>query len=407
VRKLIFVCLLTGCGGSAGPTTEALCVACNTDNDCAGNPCYADKSGMHYCGAPCDSCPAGFACLNLPGSTGQVTPTCFPTNGLCSATPVNNGRDMSMPGGGGSDGGGGNHPDLAGGGPPPTCTTPKGGTVTGAGGTVDRLYFGYTGDTRDMSSGSGYSSGLNSVIRGIYTSMGKLGVEFAMDGGDHMEASNQSEATACMSDYMSAAALLGKPVFMTYGNHECSQSYNSGNSCGSNGWMTDPKSVPFMNALTQMTGATKPWYRYDIMTSSGKATFLVVADDAWGSSPGGEEETWLTAQLTDADANSKYTFVSKHHPLGNSDQSYFATIYSLVMSHKYTLFLTGHSHEYKHQYSDHRSVVMGLGGAPFDNPNQMWNGYLTAMQCPDDHIYVTVYDSSTGSMMDSWNVPPQ
>jgi len=50
---------------------------------------------------------------------------------------------------------------------------------------------------------------------------------------------------------------------------------------------------------------------------------------------------------------------------------------------------------------------MGLGGAPYDNPNQQWHGYLTAMQCPDDHIYVTVYDVATGMPYDSWNVPPQ
>src|SRR5581483_1301130 len=106
------------------------------------------------------------------------------------------------------------------------------GTVSLSGGTVDRLYFGYTGDTRDMSSGTGYSSQLQTVINGIYTDMGKRGVSFALDGGDHMEASSSSQATACMNDYLSAAALLGKPVFMTYGNHECSNSYNPGLSCG-------------------------------------------------------------------------------------------------------------------------------------------------------------------------------
>ena len=29
------------------------------------------------------------------------------------------------------------------------------------------------------------------------------------------------------------------------------------------------------------------------------------------------------------------------------------------------------------------------------------------MQCPDDHIYVTIYDQATGAIKDSFNVPPQ
>jgi hypothetical protein len=401
-NSVAILLLLAGCG-SAGPTTQALCVACATNDDCGGNICFTDQSGGKFCGAPCDSCPVGFNCQNLPGSDGKVQPTCFPVNESCANTPVPGHPDMAMPGGGGGDmahPGGGGPPDLAGQGPPPTCTIPKGGTVALTGGTVDRLYFGYTGDTRDSSSGSGYSSQLKATISGIYTAMKANGVSFALDGGDHMEASSNSEATACMQDYTSAAALLGKPVFMTAGNHECSQSFNNG-SCGSS-FTTDSKGSAFMAALTQTIGATEPYYRFDVMTNSGKATFIVIADDAWDTT----QSNWLTAQLTDADTNSKYTFVSKHHPLGNTDQPFFPTIYSTVTSHKYTLFLTGHTHEYKHQYSDHRSVVMGAGGAPLQ-PTQTWNGYLTAMQCPDDHIYVTVYDSATGSMMDSWNVPPQ
>ena len=261
------------------------------------------------------------------------------------------------------------------------CTPPAGGSVTAAGGTVDRIYFGYTGDTRPSASSTGYPQALQTVINNIFTRMAQNGVEFAMDGGDHMEASDSSEATGNMQSYATAVAILGKPVFMTMGNHECSQSYNMGQSCGFAGAATtDVKMKPFVTALGQISGQTSPYYRFDIMTQSGKATFIVVADDAWNTT----QQTWLTQQLTDADANSKYTFVSKHHPDGNADQTYFQTIYNLVKAHRYTLFLTGHSHEYKRQYNDVRAVVMGLGGAPFDNPAQMWWGYLTVMQCPDD-----------------------
>jgi hypothetical protein len=234
--------------------------------------------------------------------------------------------------------------------------------------------------------------------------MAKDKLEFAMDGGDHMEASNSSEATGNMASYATAVGKFGKPVFMTMGNHECSQSYNPGQSCGFSGAATtDPKMAPYMASLQQVSGQNSPYYRFDIMTQSGKATFIVVADDAWNTT----QQTWLTQQLTDADANSKYTFVSKHHPDGNTDQSYFQTIYNLVKSHKYTLFLTGHSHEYKHQFNDRRAVVMGLGGAPFDNPNQMWYGYLRVLQCPDDSINVSVIDEATGNVQDTFSVPPQ
>jgi hypothetical protein len=275
--------------------------------------------------------------------------------------------------------------------------------VTTSGGTVDRLYFGYTGDTRDSSSSSGYSTQLQMVINNIYTRMKANGVEFAMDGGDHMEPNGATAATTCMSDYGMAAALLGKPVFMTMGNHECETAFNT-QDCGYAGAATsDYRMSAFLKQLQTTSGQTMPYYRVDIQTQSGKAVFLSVADDAWNQA----EQDWLTAQLTDADANAKYTFVSKHHPNGNTDQPAFQTIYNLVTSHKYTLFLTGHSHEYKHYSSSPRAVVMGLGGAPFDNPNQQWWGYLTVMQCPDDRINVVVYDQSTGNVQDQWSVPPQ
>ena len=99
--------------------------------------------------------------------------------------------------------------------------------------------------------------------------------------------------------------------------------------------------------------------------------------------------------------------MSKHHPDGNTDQPDVPADLQSGHPHKYTLFLTGHSHEYKHAVGDPRAVVMGLGGAPFDNRTSMWWGYLTVMQCPDDRIYVTVYDQATGNVQDKFNVAPQ
>jgi hypothetical protein len=415
ISGAVYVAVLAaGCQVAPSASNAVLCQACFSDSNCSGNPCFTDASGNRFCGRPCaGGCPVGYSCQPLQGTGGEVVESCFPDSESCAVAMLPAGTDLA----------GYTPPDLASSNTPGQdmagvgkrdmamvpCTPPVGGTVTTSGGTVDRIYFGYTGDTRMQSSGSSYPSQLQNVINNIYSSMAKQGVEFAMDGGDHMEASSSSEARGCMQSYATAASMLGKPVFMTMGNHECSNSYNAGTSCGSSSqWQSDVKMGPFLSSLQSISGQTNPWYRFDIMTQSGKATFIVIADDAWddGKSPTAEQ-AWLEAQLTDADAHSKYTFVSKHHPDGNTDQTYFQTIYNIVKAHKYTLFLTGHSHEYKHQFNDKRAVVMGLGGAPFDNPAQMWNGYLTVMQCPDDSVTVSVYDTTSGMVFDTFNVPPQ
>ena len=390
-----------GCGSPA-PATNFLCRACTTNADCGGNPCFADGTDATFCGAPCGACPDGFDCQALPGSDGKVVKTCFPMGESCAAALGN--VDLGAGGSGGSGGGGG-----GGGGGGPTgdmafapCTPPVGGNVTLTGGTVDRLYFGYTGDTRDGTSGSGYSSQLKTVIGNIFTGMKNNGVEFAFDGGDHMEPNGAQAAIQNMSDYATAAALLGKPVFMTMGNHECETAFDT-QDCGYAGAATsDYRMSAFLKQLQTTSGQTMPYYRIDIQTQSGKAVFLSVADDAWNQT----QQDWLTQQLTDADANAKYTFVFKHHPYGNSDQPYFPTIYSLVQSHKFTLFMTGHSHEYKHYNSSPREVVVGTGGAPF-SATQTWWGYATVMQCPDDRINVVAYDQATGNIQDQFTVLPQ
>jgi cardiolipin synthase A/B len=69
-----------------------LCTACTNDGQCGGNPCFVDKTGGHFCGSPCSSCPSDFACQPVQGTGGQVAQTCFPKNDICSS-PV--GSDMS------------------------------------------------------------------------------------------------------------------------------------------------------------------------------------------------------------------------------------------------------------------------------------------------------------------------
>jgi len=224
-------------------------------------------------------------------------------------------------------------------------------------------------------------------------------VQFAVDQGDHMFncGSDFAGARDQMNLYVAAANLLGKTVFLTMGNHECS--YSSSTLCSANPYGTNPNYTAFMDALKPISA--KPYYRFDVKTNTGLAAFIVVADDAWST----EQQTWLTQQLTDADTKAKYTFVSKHHPDGNTDHPEFQQIYDLVRAHKYTLFLTGHSHLYKRQSNDARAVVMGIGGAPLAGTT--FHGYGTVVQGTDDRIYVSVYDTATGNLRDKFDVAPQ
>ncbi len=389
---LLALVLVIGCGGQTA--TSSLCAVCNNDSQCGGNPCFTDATGGQFCGSSCDACPAGFSCHPVAGTSGTAQ-SCFPDSLECPANYMTQ-QDLAMTTTGNSDMAGTPPGDLS----LPPCTAPSSAGVTSAGGTVDRLFFGITGDTRPTASGASYPSALQATINNIFTQMGQKGVQFAVDQGDHLEASNGTEATTQMGNYQTAAGKLGKPIFMTLGNHECSNSYNQGTDCSTT-CSSDFKCSAFLSALKPASAV--PYYRFDVMTGTGLAVFIVVADDAWNAT----QQAWLTTQLTDADAHAKYTFVSKHHPEGNADQTFFADIEALVRKHKYTLFLTGHSHEYKREPGDPRAIVMGLGGAPFDNPNQQYWGYGTIMQCPDDHIYVTVYDQATGNVKDTFNVPPQ
>jgi hypothetical protein len=202
-----------------------------------------------------------------------------------------------------------------------------------------------------------------------------------------------------MDDYLSAAAKLGKSLFMTMGNHECTGEANQ--LCKLTNYGNNVNYTAYLDALKKL-GFDKPYYRVDVNTNSGLAVFLVVADDVWDA----DEQSWLTQQLNDADAHAKYTFVSKHHPDNNNDHPEFQQIYDLVRAHKYTLFFTGHTHEYRRQRSDPRALVVGIGGAPLGFSGGFW-GYGTALQGADDRIYVTVYDQSTGNIMDQFDVAPQ
>jgi hypothetical protein len=383
MRVALLLLAVAGCGSNAA--TNLLCTYCEVDAHCHGNPCFEDVSGSRFCGKPCDSgCPEGFSCTLVNG-TGISGMTCFPNTEACM--PAQGQQDLSASG----------PPDLAGADlkPPPL---PVGGPVGPTGGTVDRLFFGFTGDTRPDACDGPYPQAL---ANNIFTQMKAKDVQFALDQGDHMFncIGAFTGARAQMQSYLSAAALLGKSVFPTMGNHECTGEASKLCTLGSMG--NNANYTAYVESL-QKLGIDKPYYRFDVTTKTGLAVFLVVADDVWDAA----EEAWLTQQLTDADQKAKYTFVSKHHPDGNMDHPEFQQIYNLVTAHKYTLFFTGHTHEYRRQRRDPRALVVGIGGAPLGGGGGFW-GYGTALQGTDNRIYVNVYDQATGNIMDAFDVAPQ
>ncbi|HZS37057.1 MAG TPA: metallophosphoesterase [Polyangia bacterium] len=392
--RILFIATLlaaAGCGSSDGRATNLLCAYCTDDSQCGGNPCFEDASGFRFCGRTCEGgCPSGFSCIGLMGTGPGVVETCFPDNEACQSSIVPDGGvflpvDLSGP----QDGSGKN-----------PGGTPVGGPIGPTGGTVDRLFFGITGDTRPSQCGSAYPQ---AVINSIYTGFKSKGVQFVVDQGDHMfncgyGAAAVAGAQQQLGYYLAAANILGKTVFMTMGNHECSGSSSSLCSpTASNG--PNPNYTAFMQAMAPISNL--PYYRFDVTTNTGLAVFIVIADDAWDAT----QQSWLTTQLTDADAHAKYTFVSKHHPDGNTDHPEFQMIYDLVRQHRYTLFFTGHSHLYKREHGDPRAMVLGCGGAPLAGGN--FFGYGTVEQGVDDRIYVNVYDQATGNVMDQFDVGPQ
>src|SRR5262249_51517081 len=155
---------------------------------------------------------------------------------------------------------------------------PVGGPVGPHGGIVDRLFFGFTGDTRPSQCGSAYPQ---AIINNIYSMLKSQGVQFPIDQGDHMFNCGSGSAAVNgaqeqMGNYISAATLLGKTVFMTMGNHECNGS--SSTLCSAASYGINANYTAFMDALAPISST--PYYRFDVMTKSGLAAFIVVADDA-------------------------------------------------------------------------------------------------------------------------------
>ena len=290
------------------------------------------------------------------------------------------------------DGPGGHH-DMASG-DLQSMLVMTGGAVGPSGGSVGLLHFGISGDTRPKAceDTAGYPT---TVINGIADAFSHEGVQFSLDLGDHMYVCNNDlgVATTQMNLFVAGTHHFNGTWFMTEGNHEC---WKGPCLAGS----TNANYVAFMKALAPIS--QKPYYAFQVDTSLGRASFVIIADNSWDAG----QSAWLDATLADADKNSKYTIVARHHPEGDTTVSTNAASIAIVRKHKFALLLTGHDHLYKHMTTDGaRDLVLGCSGAPLIAGGS-FNGYGIVDQKSDGRLYVSIYDLATNNVVDSWSVGP-
>ena len=267
------------------------------------------------------------------------------------------------------------------------------GTVGLDGGTVDRLWFATTGDTRphNCDDTANYPK---AAIAQIAAAMKALRVQFTVDLGDHMYVCNgdDAEASTQMGYYMTGIASGPSTWWMTMGNHECGNN-KAPYACFTSG-AHDANFAAYMTALKRPL----PYYFIDVRTGSGLARFVLIADDSWDAT----QSDWLSSTLAYADAHAKYTVVARHHPVQGTRIG-AAEILNILQAHKASLILTAHNHDYEHDTTtwSGRSTVVGLGGAGYT-----W-GFATVLQNTDDTLTFVQRDANGNPIGAPWSVSPQ
>ena len=273
------------------------------------------------------------------------------------------------------------------------------GAIGPNGGTVDRLFFSFHGDARPANCND-TPNYPKAIVESIFKREAARNVQFSIDLGDHFfgcGSGKYNTAAAQMAIYVNASKLLPSLTFLTMGNHECR---SSGLCHPGDG---DENLAAYLPALAPISAI--PYYTFDVQTSQGLATFVVIADNAWDNT----EQAWLESTLAKADGAAKYTIITRHHPIDNTDLPNMMVEMGIIQKHKYSLFMTGHTHEYKHDtYLDpsKRTLRMGISGAPF-NGNTMYYGYGTVEQQVSGALLVKIYDQATDAIQDTWSVTPQ
>jgi hypothetical protein len=281
------------------------------------------------------------------------------------------------------------------------CTTntgPISGSVTTTGGSVSRLVFAVVGDTRPTNEDdpSGYPTAIITKIFQDIEAQSPHPV-LALGTGDYQftEATNDTDATAQISLFMTARQDYSGPWFPAMGNHECgvSGSYTTSdnNDCGpGNPGGATANYNAFIAGMMTPINQTLPYYSINVSASdnSWTAKFVMTAANAWSSA----QQTWLTTTMAE---KTTYTFVVRHEATDATPPipDCIPTIDSIITAAGYTLLIVGHTHNYGHYSDAPQTVVFGNGGAPLSSGDY---GYGLFSQRCDGAIVVDEYDYMTG-----------
>lgn len=418
-------------GTSAG-TDAGTCIACVTDKDCHGGVC-AQIGGDSFCASVCttgNECGGGASCKEVVTVFGAQINACVPASNCGPEEPVTDaglppsdicgslygpkepakchscGQNPCQPNGcyggwwcntatnicqspptppscPGLDGGSGGGVATMDGGPVT-------GTVTAAGGTVNRLFFSVVGDTRPavQDDTAGYPT---AVIKTIYQDIQSLvpPPELVVSTGDYQFSTYYGAQAAVQLDlYLSARTAYGGPLFPTMGNHECTGATISNCGMGNANGITNNYTA-YMQKLLAPISQEKPYYEIDVGSSDSTwtAKFLFVAANAWDA----DQATWLDAAMA---KDTTYTFLVRHESARtNPGPPGIAGSEAIMANHPYTLSIVGHTHSYSH-YAGSREIIVGNGGAPITS-SKNYGFALIQQRTSDGAIVVDMLDATT------------
>ena len=311
--------------------------------------------------------------------------------GVDSGSGLGSGSGTSL----GSGSGSGSPPAEDAGPPSPdSALPPVTGTVGITGGSVSRLYFASTGDTRpslptlSIDTTTGYPT---SIIDTIFSDIAALSPppSFVVTTGDYQFALSGEASAAQLALYMAARAKFAGPAFFAMGNHECSPVGLTTSNCGAGN--PDGLSANYTSFLTAMLTPiqqTNPYYTIKIDANDGSWTskFVFVAANAWDST----QQAWLTTAMAEA---TTYTFVVRHEATDANTAPGVTPSEAIVSQYPITLEICGHTHDYSHTGN---RVVLGNGGAPLTGTGDY--GFGTFQQRADGAIVVDEVDYLTGAI---------
>jgi predicted phosphodiesterase len=197
---------------------------------------------------------------------------------------------------------------------------------------------------------------------------------------------------------MTARAGFSGPFYPAMGNHECT-GYTASN-CGPSGADgITANMTAFENTMLTPIGITSPYYveNYSATDGSWTAKLVFIACNAWDST----QQSWLTSTMA---TPTTYTFVIRHEPKFDMSKAKCSASQTTIDSYPYTLLITGHTHEYSHETSDGKEIIVGIGGAPLTSGTNY--GYTMLSRNTDGTIAVTTYDYMAHSTIDTFTINP-